>query len=57
MADGAKGLLGAVGAAVRRLREERGLSRRALSDESGVSERFLADLEGGTGNISVVRLA
>ena len=57
MADRAKGLLGAVGVAVRRLREERGLSRRALSDESGVSERFLADLEGGTGNISVVRLA
>ena len=57
MTDGAKGLLGAVGAAVRRLREERGLSRRALSDESGVSERFLADLEGGTGDISVVRLA
>src|SRR5437588_3023806 len=57
MMDGAKELLGAVGAAVRRLREERGLSRRALSDESGVSERFLADLEGGTGNISVVRLA
>jgi len=52
-----KELLGAVGAAVRTLREERGLSRRALSDQSGVSERFLADLEGGTGNISVVRLA
>jgi XRE family aerobic/anaerobic benzoate catabolism transcriptional regulator len=46
-----------VGSAVRRLREERGLSRRALSDKSGVSERFLADLEGGSGNISVVRLA
>jgi XRE family transcriptional regulator, aerobic/anaerobic benzoate catabolism transcriptional regulator len=57
MVDGAKELLGAVGTAVRRLREERGLSRRALSDKSGVSERFLADLEGGTGNISVVRLA
>src|SRR3954463_14802289 len=55
--ENAKELLGAVGAAVRRLREERGLSRRALSDQSGVSERFLADLEGGTGNISVVRLA
>jgi XRE family aerobic/anaerobic benzoate catabolism transcriptional regulator len=51
------GLLGGVGSAVRRLREERGLSRRALSDKSGVSERFLADLEGGSGNISVVRLA
>src|SRR5467141_1531656 len=55
--DGAKELLGAMGTAVRRLREERGLSRRALSDKCGVSERFLADLEGGTGNISVVRLA
>ena len=51
------GLLGGVGSAVRRLREERGLSRRALSGASGVSERFLADLEGGSGNISVVRLA
>ena len=51
------GLLGGVGSAVRRLREGRGLSRRALSDKSGVSERFLADLEGGSGNISVVRLA
>lgn len=51
------GLLAAVGGAVRRLREERGLSRRALSGRSGVSERFLADLEGGSGNISVARLA
>jgi XRE family aerobic/anaerobic benzoate catabolism transcriptional regulator len=55
--DQANQLLGAVGTAVRRLRVERGLSRRALSDKSGVSERFLADLEGGTGNISVARLA
>lgn len=51
------GFLGAVGSAVRRMREERGLSRRALSDRSGLSERFLAELEGGSGNISVVRLA
>jgi XRE family aerobic/anaerobic benzoate catabolism transcriptional regulator len=51
------GLLSGVGSAVRRLREERGLSRRALSDKCGVSQRFLADLEGGSGNISVVRLA
>jgi XRE family transcriptional regulator, aerobic/anaerobic benzoate catabolism transcriptional regulator len=51
------GLLGAVGSAVRKMREERGLSRRALSDRSGVSERFLAELEAGSGNISVVRLA
>src|SRR2546429_8980437 len=49
-------LLSAVGAAVRRLREERGLSRRELAHRSGVSERFLAELEGGQGNISVARL-
>ncbi|MFL5312079.1 MAG: shikimate kinase [Myxococcales bacterium] len=55
--DAATQLLAAIGTEVRRLREERGLSRRALSDKSGVSERFLADLEGGRGNISVVRLA
>ena len=50
-------LLGSIGAAVRRLREDRGLSRRALSESSGVSERFLAELEAGSGNISVGRLA
>jgi len=55
--DGASELLTGVGFAVRKLREERGLSRRALSEKSGVSERFLADLEGGSGNISVGRLA
>jgi len=55
--DGASELLSGVGSAVRRLREERGLSRRALSEKSGVSERFLADLEGGSGNNSVGRLA
>src|SRR5438067_11700341 len=55
--DAATELLAAVGTEVRRLRDGRGLSRRALADKSGVSERFLADLEGGTGNISVVRLA
>jgi len=55
--DGASELLTGVGFAVRKLREERGLSRRALSEKSGLSERFLADLEGGSGNISVGRLA
>jgi XRE family aerobic/anaerobic benzoate catabolism transcriptional regulator len=49
-------LLSSVGAAVRRLREERALSRRELARTSGVSERFLAELEGGQGNISVARL-
>ena len=55
--EGANELLSGVGLAVRKLREDRGLSRRALSEKSGVSERFLADLEGGSGNISVGRLA
>src|SRR2546430_7096520 len=49
-------LLSAVGAAVRRLRDGRGLSRRELAGRSGVSERFLAELESGQGNISVARL-
>ena len=50
-------LLSSVGAAVRRLREEREFSRRELAQKSGVSQRFLADLEGGQGNISVARLS
>ena len=49
-------LLSAVGAAVRRLRDDRSLTRRELAEKSGVSERFLADLESGQGNISVARL-
>ena len=48
--------MSSVGNAARRLREERGLSRRELAHRSGVSERFLAELEGGQGNISVARL-
>jgi XRE family aerobic/anaerobic benzoate catabolism transcriptional regulator len=57
MPEARQTLLSAVGGAVRRLREQRALSRRALSEKCGVSERFLADLEAGAGNISVVRLA
>ena len=49
-------MLASVGAAVRRLREARGWTRRELARESGLSERFLADLEAGQGNISVARL-
>src|SRR5437763_16134413 len=49
-------LLSAVGAAVRRLRDDRAMTRRDLADRSGVSERFLAELESGQGNISVARL-
>src|SRR5205823_9909789 len=49
-------LLSAVGAAVRRLRDDRAMTRRDLAERSGVSERFLADLEAGQGNICVARL-
>jgi len=56
MPEARQNLLSAVGGGVRRLREQRGFSRRALSEKCGVSERFLADLEAGAGNISVARL-
>src|SRR5207248_304533 len=49
-------LLSAVGAAVRRLRDDRAMTRRDLAERSGVSQRFLAELESGQGNISVARL-
>src|SRR5437763_10262222 len=49
-------LLSAVGAAFRRLRDDRAMTRRDLAERSGVSERFLAELEAGQGNISVSRL-
>lgn len=51
------GFLSRIGTKVRRERMERGLSRRQLSETSGVSERFLAQLEGGSGNISLLRFA
>jgi len=50
------GLLVQLGAAIRRLREARGLTLRELSARSTVSPRFLALLEKGEGNISVPRL-
>ena len=46
----------ALGKEVRRLRDQRSLTRRELAQRSGLSERFLADLEGGHGNISVAKL-
>lgn len=50
-------ILRTVAAEVRRRRAARGYSRRELAEKSGLSERFLAQVEGGTGNISVARLA
>jgi XRE family aerobic/anaerobic benzoate catabolism transcriptional regulator len=49
-------LFAAVGARVRALRDEAGLTQRALAEASGVSARYLSQLEGGDANISVGRL-
>jgi XRE family aerobic/anaerobic benzoate catabolism transcriptional regulator len=50
-------LLRDLGSRVRARREELGLSRQEAAEAAGLSVRFLATLEGGTGNISVARLA
>jgi XRE family aerobic/anaerobic benzoate catabolism transcriptional regulator len=50
------GFLHRLGGAVRRLRRERGWTRRELAVRAGISERFLADVEGGPGNPSIARL-
>lgn len=49
-------LLRLVAARVRRIRETRGWSRTQLAERSGLSVRFLARIEGGDGNVSLVRL-
>jgi transcriptional regulator with XRE-family HTH domain len=46
-----------VGAALRRLRQRRGMSLNALAIASGVSRSFLASVERGESDISVGRLA
>jgi XRE family transcriptional regulator, aerobic/anaerobic benzoate catabolism transcriptional regulator len=46
-------LLVQVGRRVRRLREQKGWSRRELSERSGLSQRFLAQVETGQGNPSL----
>ncbi len=45
-----------LGQRVRRIRGQRGLSRKALAQFAGVSERYLAQLESGQGNISILLL-
>src|SRR5262245_4068168 len=54
--DGAS-LLKGLGERVRKLRLQKGWSRRELSSHAAVSERFLAQVEGGAGNPSVKSLA
>ena len=48
------GFLPLLGERVKRLRAQRGMTRKLLARDSGVSERYLAQLEGGTGNASVL---
>lgn len=50
-------LLVHLGATLRSLRKARGWTQRGLAERTGISERFLADVEGGTANISLLKLA
>ncbi|MBV9347458.1 MAG: helix-turn-helix transcriptional regulator [Pseudolabrys sp.] len=50
------GYLDRLGERVRRLRNQRGMTRKALAQHADVSERYLAQLEGGDGNVSIVLL-
>jgi XRE family transcriptional regulator, aerobic/anaerobic benzoate catabolism transcriptional regulator len=49
-------VLAALATRVRRLRDSRGWSRTELGERSGLSVRYLARIEGGDGNVSLVRL-
>lgn len=53
---GAGAVLERLGARIRARRQALALTIRELAVRSGVSERFLALMEGGTANVSVVRL-
>lgn len=48
--------LSRLGERVRRLRYQRGMTRKALAHHADISERYLAQLEGGDGNCSIVLL-
>ncbi|HWX24110.1 MAG TPA: shikimate kinase [Vicinamibacteria bacterium] len=50
-------LLHDLGATVRELRAQAGVSLKELARRSGLSPRFLNEVEGGAGNISIRRLA
>jgi XRE family aerobic/anaerobic benzoate catabolism transcriptional regulator len=49
-------LLQALGARIRTMRAQRGMTQRALSLRSGVSERYIAQFEAGGGNVSILVL-
>src|SRR5437667_8573633 len=54
--DTEAGFLEQLGQRVRRMRAQRGMSRKVLAKVSGISERYIAQLEGGKGNVSIVLL-
>ncbi len=54
--DDSSEYLHALGEHIRDLRVRRGMTRAILARDSGVSLRYLAQLEGGEGNISILRL-
>jgi DNA-binding XRE family transcriptional regulator len=45
-----------LGDRVREMRALHGISRRELARRAGLSERYVALIEGGRGNVSIVRL-
>lgn len=53
--DGAA-FLERIGARLRTLRAQRGMTQRALARQAGVSERYIAQTEAGTGNMSILLL-
>ncbi len=52
--DGHDAYLAQLGARVKRLRAQRGLSRKLLAERAQISPRYIAQLESGRANISIV---
>jgi len=50
-------LLQRLGAAIRELREQQGLSVSTLAERADLSSRFVTEIQAGRGNVSIVRLA
>src|SRR5258705_13113587 len=50
-------LLQRLGAGIRELREQQGLSVSALAARAELSSRFVTEIQAGRGNVSIVRLA
>ncbi len=52
----ASAYLALIGARLRRLRAQRGMTRRLLARRARVSERYIAQIESGAGNVSILLL-